>query len=358
MNGLTSTVADLYNAFEPDIKITTAKGKYFLADETFINRIKAINGVEIISKTLNDKALIKNGDKQSLVSVKGIDKNFNKITNIESAIIDGSYTLDDTNRPAILLGRGVAAQLQAGISEFGNELSLYSPIRGKAGSLNPMDNMNQVYCMPCGIFSLNDELDYLFVFVSLQTAARLFDSPDQISALEISCKKGSRDEVQKTLIKNLGSDFIVKNRYQLNDALFKSLETEKLATFIILAFILVIATFNIIGALTMLIIEKRKDIKTLHSMGASLTLIRSIFMREGLLISGIGAVIGLVLGLVVCWLQMQFHLVTFGNDAILPYYPIELQAKDFLWIFSLIMLISFLAVLYPIRVFTRTDLVH
>jgi len=186
----------------------------------------------------------------------------------------------------------------------------------------------------------------------------LFDIPDKISALEISCEKNQNEDVQKILQQKLGSDFIVKNRYQLNDTLFKSLETEKLATFIILAFILVIATFNIIGALTMLIIEKKKDIKTLYSMGASITLIRNIFMREGLLITGIGAIIGLLLGLVVCWIQIQFHLVKFGDDFIIPYYPIVLQLKDFLWIFGLIMLIGFLAALYPVRVFTKMDLVH
>jgi lipoprotein-releasing system permease protein len=215
-----------------------------------------------------------------------------------------------------------------------------------------------VYCTPRGIFSLNDEFDFQYVFVTLQTAKKLFDSPDKISALELSCAAGQGEKVQERLQVLLGNDYVIKNRYQLNDALFKSLETEKLATFIILAFILVIATFNIIGALTMLIIEKRRDIKTLYSMGADLGLIRSIFMREGFLISGIGAIIGLLLGLTVCWLQIEFHLVKFGSEFVIPYYPIELQATDFAWIFSLIMGISFLAALYPIRIFTRMDVLR
>jgi lipoprotein-releasing system permease protein len=358
MNGLTGTVADLYNAFEPDIKITAARGKYFKADGAFVARLRAVKGVEIISQTLSDKALIKNGDRQSLVSVRGIDDNFNKITKIDSAIVEGKYILNDTEKPTILLGRGIANQLEVSMSAFANELSLFSPGRGKSEGINPMDNMNQVYCSPSGIFSLNDEFDYSYVFVTLGTAKRLFDSPDKISSIEILCTRGEKEKTQELLQAELGPDFVVRNRYQLNDTLFKSLETEKLATFIILAFILVIATFNIIGALTMLIIEKRKDIKTLHSMGASLNLIRNIFMREGLLISGIGAVLGLLLGLLVCWIQIQFHLVKFGDDFIVPYYPIDLQLKDFVWIFGLIMLIAFLAALYPIRVFTKMDLVH
>jgi lipoprotein-releasing system permease protein len=201
-------------------------------------------------------------------------------------------------------------------------------------------------------------LDYQYAFVSLKTARELFDLPEKVSALELSCEKGEAENVQEILKEKLGDGFVIKNRYQLNDVLFKSLETEKLATFIILAFILIIATFNIIGALTMLIIEKRKDIKTLHSMGANLGLIRGIFMREAFLISGIGATIGLLLGITVCWLQIQFHLVKFGSEFIVPYYPIEMQLKDFVWIFGLIMCIGFFAALYPVRVFTKTDLVH
>ena len=358
MNGLTGTVANLYNAFEPDIKVSIAKGKYFQADDALLQKIKSIKGVGIISKTLNDKALVKNIDKQALVSIKGVDMNFNHITKIDSSIIDGFYGLNEAGKSNILLGRGIANQLSVNMNSFVTELSLFSPLKGKNSGLNPEDNLNQVYCKPSGIFSLNDELDFQYAFVSLETAKKLFDCPDKVSALEIACDESATEDVQGALKNLLGDGYIIKNRYQLNDVLFKSLETEKLATFIILAFILVIATFNIIGALTMLIIEKRKDIKTLYSLGADISLIRNIFMREGFLISGVGAGIGLLLGLGVCWLQIQFHLVKFGSEFIVPYYPIEMQLKDFIWIFGLIMLIGFFAALYPVRVFTKMDLVH
>jgi lipoprotein-releasing system permease protein len=353
MNGLTGIVADLYNTFEPDIRITAAKGKFFTPTNELLKNIRAIEGVEKVSRTLTDKVLIKNDEKQSLVTLKGVDEYFNSVTNIDSSIVEGSYGLNDKTRDKILVGRGVANQLGITLSAFVNEVSIFSPVRGKEESLNPQDNLNQVYCTPSGIFSLNDELDFQFSFVSLVTAQRLFDLKGEITALEISCKKNKDKQIQEKLAEMLGPDFIVKNRYQLNDVLFRSLETEKLATFIILAFILVIATFNIIGALTMLIIEKRKDIRTLYSMGADIGLIRNIFMREGLLITGVGAVIGLLIGLFVCWLQAEFHLVKFGNEFIVPYYPVEMQLPDFLRIFLLIMLIGFLAALYPVRVFTR-----
>ncbi|MGZ4044592.1 MAG: FtsX-like permease family protein [Bacteroidia bacterium] len=358
MNGLTGTVANLYNVFEPDLKVTAAKGKYFEASDDLIKKIKNIDGIKYVSRTLMDKALLKNVEKQALVSIKGIDASFNKITQIDSAVVDGIYGIDDATKNRILLGRGIANQLEINIREYVNELAMFSPVKGKSESLNPEDNLNQVYVTPSGIFSLNEELDYQFAFVNIETARKLFDEPKRISALEIACDNNKVASSQQELKTLLGADFIVKNRYQLNDVLFKSLETEKLATFIILAFILIIATFNIIGALTMLIIEKRKDIKTLYSMGADLSLIRNIFMREGFLITGVGAIIGLVLGLGVCWLQIKFHFVKFGDEFVVPYYPIELQLKDFIWIFGLIMLIGFFAALYPVRVFTKTDLVH
>jgi lipoprotein-releasing system permease protein len=196
------------------------------------------------------------------------------------------------------------------------------------------------------------------VFVNKRTANELFEANNRITAIELKCTENAMAETQQRLQEKLGVSYVVKNRYQANDLLFKSLETEKVATFFILAFILVIATFNMIGALTMLIIEKRKDIKTLHHMGANLHTIRRIFMGEGFLITGIGALMGLFIGLLVCVLQLQFHLVKFGNEFVVPYYPIKLMFKDFVWILSVIMLIGFFAALYPVRVFTKTDLLR
>ena len=358
MNGLTDVVSNLYNTLEPDLKITTTKGKYFVANNSLLAQIKNINGVLLISQSLTDKALIKNNEQQVLATVKGVDEQFDRITNIKKSIYEGIYALNDTTGNRIIIGKGIANQIQLNMSSFVNDVSLLSPTRGKTSSLNPQDNLNQIYCNASGIFSLNDEFDFEYVFVNRKTANALFEANNRINALEIACAEGKTEEVQMALQKKIGNEFTIKNRYQANDVLFKSLETEKVATFFILAFILIIATFNMIGALTMLIIEKKKDIKTLYNMGASMATIRNIFMREGFLITGIGAIIGLTIGLVVCLLQIKFHLVKFGNEFIVPYYPIKLMLKDFVWILSLIMLIGFFAALYPVRVFTKTDLVH
>lgn len=352
MNGLTGIVANLYNTFEPDIRVAPLASKTFREDAALISKIKQIKGVTAVSLSLSDKVLIKNGDKQALVTLKGVDTVFRRITQIDSAMSEGAYKIGELPA-AIILGRGIATQLHVNLNVFSTELSLFSPMRGKVEGLTEADRLNQVYCRPSGIFTLNDELDYQTAFVGLPIARRLLDADDQVSALEIACEADATEDVQDALKKLFGKDYSVKNRYELNDMLFKSLETEKLATFIILSFILVIATFNIIGALTMLIIEKKKDIRTLLSLGADLRLIRNIFMREAFLICGIGAAAGLLLGLGVCWAQIKFHLVTFGSEFVVPYYPIELQAGDFVKIFGLIMLIGLLAAIYPVRVFTK-----
>lgn len=359
MNGLTGTVANLYNAIEPDLHITPKTGKFFKADDAFLQKIKNVNGVKLVSLSITDNALIKSDDKQAIVTIKGVDDNFKNITHFDSVIKEGSFRLKEKGNYFGVFGRGVANQLQVNVNDFISQISIYSPKRGAEESINPDDNFNQKYIFPAGTFSLNDDFDFKYVFVDIGLAREIFDCKDEVTSIEIGLDKNANvNTVQNELQEAIGENFILKNRYQLNDVLFKVLETEKLWTFLILAFILVIATFNIIGALTMLIIEKKKDIKTLYSLGADNNLIRNIFMGEGFLITIIGAGIGMTLGLIVCLLQKKFHFVTFDELSDIPYYPIEMQIKDFIWIIGVILLIGFFSALYPVRVFTRNDFVH
>lgn len=359
MNGLTGVVADLYNAIEPDIKIMPAKGKFFVADTVLLQKIKATVGVDQVAQCLTDNALIKANDKQAIVTVKGVDENFLNVTRFDSVIREGNYVLKSKDNYFAVFGRGVANQLQININNLIEQISIYGPKRGNSESLNPDDNFNQKFVFPSGTFSLNDDFDFKYIITDINLAREIFDCKNEVSSIEISLKSDANAaEVQGRLTEIMGPSLIVKNRYQLNDVLFKTLETEKLWTFIILAFILIIATFNIIGALTMLIIEKKKDIKTLYYLGADNKLIRNIFMGEGFLITAIGAGIGLAIGLIVCVLQIHFHFVEFDDQYVIPYYPIDMQIKDFLWIAGLIMLIGFFAALYPVRVFTHNDFVH
>ena len=359
MNGLTSVVADLYHAIEPDLKITAVNSKYINNKEELTKKIKSIPGIKGISYSIEENALIKLDDKQAIVTVKGVDDEFKNLTHFDTVVVDGTYRFYYKNQYYGVFGKGIANRLGININDFVSPISIYAPTRGKVESINPEDAFNKLSISAAGIFSLNDDFDFKYVLIDLKAAQQLFDCADAFSIIELSIDdKKQLENIQTQLQKTLGANYQIKNRYQLNDVLFKTLETEKLWTFLILAFILVIATFNIIGALTMLIIEKKKDIKTLYNLGADQKFIQNIFMQEGFLITSVGAISGLIIGLIVCVLQQQFHFVTFDDQYIIPYYPIKMQLNDFIWILGVVMGIGFLAAIYPVRIFTKNDLVH
>jgi len=359
MNGLTSVVADLYHAIEPDLKITSTNSKYISDKQLLSKKIKSIQGIKYISYSIEENALIKLDEKQAVVTIKGVDSEFKKLTQFDTVVYEGNYRFEYNKQYYGVFGRGIASKLGINVNDFVSPISIYAPTRGKVESINPEDAFNKLSISPAGIFSLNDDFDFKFVLIDLKAAQYLFDCPESFSTIEIGLEnKDDLESIQEQLSEKLGPSYQVKNRYQLNDVLFKTLKTEKLWTFLILAFILVIATFNIIGALTMLIIEKKKDIKTLYNLGADQQFIRTIFMQEGFLITSVGALSGLVIGVIICVLQQQFHLVTFDDQSVIPFYPIEMQWKDFVWILTLVMGIGFLAAIYPVRVFTKNDLVH
>ena len=359
MNGLTAVVADLYNAIEPDIKITAINSKYIPNTKELTNKIKSIPGVKAISYSIEENALIKLDDQQAVITVKGVDSEFKNLTQFDTVLVEGSYLFLRNNQNYGVFGKGIANKLGINLNDFVSPISIYAPIRGKVESINPEDAFNKLSISPAGIFSLNDDFDFKYVLIDLKAAQELFGCPNAFSIIELSVNdKAQIDVIQNQLQLALGPNYLIKNRYQSNDVLFKTLETEKLWTFLILAFILVIATFNIIGALTMLIIEKKKDIKTLYNLGADQKFIRNIFMQEGFLITSVGAISGLIIGLVVCVLQQQFHLVTFDDQYVISYYPIIMQFKDFVWILGVVMGIGFLAAIYPVRIFTKNDVLH
>jgi len=359
MNGLTSVVADLYHAIEPDLKITPVHGKYIGNKEALAAKLKTIKGVKDISFSIEEIALAKLDDRQAIVTVKGVDSKFKDITHFDTVIVDGLYRFQYKNQYYGVFGKGVANKLDVNVNDFISPISIYAPRRGKVESIDPEDAFNKLIISPSGIFSLNDDFDYKYLLVDLKAAQELFDCKNDVSIIELSIDdKSQLHSIQDDVREAMGPDYLVKNRFELNDVLFKTLETEKLWVFLILAFILIIATFNIIGALTMLIIEKKKDIKTLYNLGADQKFIKTIFMQEGFLITAVGAFSGLIIGLVVCILQQQFHFVTFDEGYVIPYYPIVMELKDFIRILGLVMGIGFLAAIYPVRVFTKNDLLH
>lgn len=358
MNGLTGVVANLYNAIEPDLKVTAIHSKYILNKSEIEKKIKTISEIKTISYSIEENALIKLDDKQAVITVKGVDNKFKNITHFDTLIKEGVYRIEYNNQYYGIFGKGIANKLGINVNDFISPISIFAPKRGKFEGFSPSDAFTQINISPAGVFSLNDDFDFKYVLTDLKAAQNLFDCKDEVSFIELDVNNESNiDDVQEKLQALLGANFSVKNRYQANDVLFKTLEIEKLWVFLILAFILIIATFNIIGSLTMLIIEKKNDIKTLYNLGADQHFIKSIFMKEGLLITFLGAVSGLIIGLLFCVCQQQFHLIKFDEQYVISYYPIIMEFKDFIWILSLVMVIGFLAALYPVRVFTKNDLI-
>lgn len=348
LNGLTGLVSNIYNAPEPDIRISPKTGKYFIPDAAFWNYLNTYPRVRAVSKVLEDKALIQKDSRQLLVNVKGVDQHLTKVVNITHHIIEG-YSNWDSN--AVFIGNGIANALQLDLKNDFSSLRLLSPKLQAA--LPSEQGLNELYIKPKAIFSLNDDFDYTYVFVSLNKARELFDITSSITAVYVAIDAEQSKRFQTEFKVQWGSYFNVTDRNSANETLFKTLESEKLMTVIILGFIMAISVFNTIGAITMLIMEKKKDILTYLAMGMDLSRIRKIFMWEGILITGTGSIIGLTLGIVFCALQQHFHWISFGNDAVIPYYPVEVKWQDLVMLFVLIMGLSAISGHYPIRFFTK-----
>ncbi len=355
-NGISDLVRSLYNSFGADIEITALKGKTFIPSGPVFDSVRHLKSVKYFDETLQDKALLKYGNKQCLAFVKGVGTDFAPMTRFDTLIRRGKYLLKSGELYYGELGRGVAEQLGVNASdEDYNSMSCYAPKRGlESASINPEDAITQQHLYRSGIFSINDDFDSRYVIVSVDFARQLFDYQDKsVSSIEIGLADPANSTIAKEKIKSiLGKDYTVKDRYEQNELLFKTLNTEKLWVFIILVFILIIATFNIVGSLSMLIIDKQKDINILRNMGAEIKSVQKIFMYEGILITFLGAAIGLVLGTLICLIQIKFKLVPMSGNFVVDAYPVALKFSDYLSTLGCVLVVGLLASWYPVRVFT------
>jgi len=355
-NGISDLVKSLYNSFGADIEITAVKGKTFIPTGPSFDSIRRLKDVKYFNETMQDKALLKYGDHQELAYIKGVGDNFAPMTHFDTLIREGKYYLKNGDSYFGEFGIGVADKLGINSSDENyTAISCYAPKRGLENiSVNPEDAITQMHLYRSGIFSINDDFDSRYVIVSIDFARQLFDYTDKsVSAIEIGLNTpSSSSKVKEKLKLILGTGFLVKDRFEQNELLFKTLKTEKLWVFIILAFILIIATFNIVGSLSMLIIDKQKDIAILHNMGAEIKSVQKIFMYEGVLITVLGATIGLALGTIICLIQIKFKIVEMNGNFVVDSYPVSLQVSDYLSILTCVLVIGFLASWYPVRVFT------
>jgi lipoprotein-releasing system permease protein len=353
-NGLETMVRSIFNTFDPDIKITAAEGKTFIADTTRLKLLANVDGVSCYSLILEENALLKYGERQYIATIKGVDDNYAMVTDIDSSMWEGDFILtSDRGRPYAIPGVGVAQYLGIRVN-FIEPLNIFVP-RKDGSSMNAENAFNKKYIFPSGIFQIEKEYDSKYIYIPLEFARELTEIEEGVTSIEIKFRETADPKsVQKKIKRIFDEGFLVQNRYEQQEIFYKVMRSERLAIFFILTLILTIASFNIIGSLTMLIIEKERDIEILKSLGANSDLIRKIFIFEGWLISIVGAATGVILGFVICWIQQTFGVVKLQSETlIMDSYPVVMKLKDFIIVPATVLLIGYWAAWYPVRFLTR-----
>ena len=359
-NGFHDMVASLFTQLDPQIKITPVKGKVVAADDSLLTRIRQLPQVDVATEVMEDQALAVYGERQAMIRLKGVEDNFDKLTHIREVLEgDGEFELHAADMNYGILGMGVAYQLGTGYT-FDHPLKIYAPRR--EGQLN-MANLQEGFVeddlySPGVLFSIKQgKYDKRYIITSIAFTRQLFDQQGMLSSLELRLKPGSDFERVKAEMKEIAGDrFFVRDRYEQQDDTFRIMKIEKLMAYIFLTFILVIACFNIIGSISMLMIDKKNDVVTLRNLGATDKEIVHIFLFEGRMISAMGAIIGIAIGLLLCWLQQQYGIVRLGQSEgsfIVDAYPVSVHLWDIVLIFFTVIAVGFLSVWYPVRYFAK-----
>lgn len=353
-NGFDSVVKGLFSSFDPELKVVPAKGKRFAADDAILNLIATTEGVAVYSKTIEETVLLKYEDKTHPARMKAVDDQYMKVTGLDTMVVLETYETPKGGHKCII-GQGLSYHLGVALNFF-RSLVFYAPNRQAGLNVSAANAFKQSYQIPTAIFSIRQEIDERYVITPFEFGRELFQTGNEVSAIEIKTVKGTDiEEVKNALREKLGSNFIVKDRYEQHEFFYKIMQSEKWAIFMILSFILVIASFNILGSLTMLIIDKKNDVFILKSMGANSQLIRKIFMTEGVMITAVGAIAGLFLGFLAAWVQQTFGLIKINTNGtlIIDSYPVQIQFMDFVWVLVVVSFIGFIASWVPVKFLSR-----
>lgn len=358
-NGFQDLVATFFTAFDPQLKVTAVKGKVFDGQDPRILQIRELPEVELCSESLEDNIMVQYQDKQTMAVLKGVEDNFDRLTPIDSILFGrGELILHDEVADYAIPGIQLLSTLGASI-RFLDPLEIYAPKRGaKVNLANPSTAFSTGQLFSSGlVFAVNQEkYDGSYILTSLRFARDLFQYTSEVSAINLKLKpEADTDAVKEKIEQILGEDFCVSDRYEQQADTFRIMEIEKLISYLFLTFILVIASFNVIGSLSMLIIDKRDDVNTLRNLGANDNQIVRIFLFEGRMISFIGASLGVVLGLFLCWLQQKYGLIALGSSGtfVVDAYPVSVHLTDVIVIFITVLAVGFLSVWYPVRFLSK-----
>jgi lipoprotein-releasing system permease protein len=347
-NGFEDLLKSLYNSIYTDLKVYPAEGKYFTPDSTDMATIKAWPEVAALSVTLEETALLDYEGSQDICTLKGVDGAFREVTEIDSVLLDGNFVLQQGDAALAIMGAGLASRLNINLSDPYASLSVYMPNRKQHG---PLDKPFKVqYAFPAGRFSIKQDYDYQYVFVSLDFIRALVDDPGAASGIEIRLNAGADEEAVKEKIKALIKTPVeIKNKNEQNAAFFKLMNIEKWISYAVVSLTLIIVSFNLVSALWMIVLDKKKDISILQSMGSSPADVRKIFMRSGWMICFLGLAIGIILAVGFYILQKQFGVVPIPEGFVVDSYPIELRAIDILIVGFTVFIIGTLAAIMPAR---------
>ena len=356
-NGFHEMVEGLFTAFDAPLKITASQGKVFSKEDGRILQIISMPEVETAMPTIEENALVQYKDKQLMVTIKGVDDTFTQITDIDSILYGRQqFLLHEEGVDYGILGMGVASSLGTGL-QFVDPLLVIAPKQHvRVNIANPGAAFARGYLhSPGSLFLVNQEkYDTQYILTSMDFARQLFGYRDEVSAMELKLKQGTNERrVQARMREVLGKDFQIQNRFEQQADVFRIMEIEKFISYLFLTFILIIATFNVIGSLSMLIVDKREDAETLRNLGASNQLIERIFMFEGWLIAAYGAIAGIVVGVILCLIQHYFGIISLGNNFIVEAYPVSVHLTDVLLIFITVLAVGALSVIFPVKYMSK-----
>lgn len=349
-NGFEGLFMGMYNNFDADMQISAAEGKTFHARELNIVNIKAIPGVEKTSFVLEENVLLKYGERQNLATVKGVDENFVSLTRMDSCIVAGALVLGDGDTSYAVVGQGIGYQLSIDPNDIFEGLQIYVPNREEVDVLNPTSAFSRKTILPVGIFSVQEEVDNKYVIVPIRFLHALLNRPDEYSSIEIKlAPDANKDKVQKALTDLCGPTFLVKNRFEQREAFYKVMKSEKLISYFILFFILLIAAGNTIGSLYILVIEKKRDMELFSALGLTGNQARFIFTWQGVMMAFVGGAIGLISGITLCYFQQEYGFVHLDQAASFMFsaYPVEVRWADAVLVFVTVLFLGFITSIYP-----------
>ncbi len=358
-NGMSDIIGGWFNALHADYEITLREGKSFATDSFPIQQLRQIPGVKAVNEIVCDLSLANYDDRQELLYLKGVPDNYFQTNHFEGMLVDGDTALYKLRQPCAIMGTGSAGKLEVNLLSY-NLMKMYYPKRTKKNFANAAEAFNTRYIIPNGVICTNTNYDENYIFCPISFVRELMDYEGEVTSLEIQLKEGANTaKVRKQIADLAGEKYLLKDQQEQEDSLYKTMKSEKFMIYLILAFILILAAFNIIGALGMLILEKKTDTAVLFSMGASKSLIQKVFIYEGIMVSALGGLAGTLLGALICFLQQTFHIVKLGGGGahyIIPYYPVQIRFTDLLVVLFTILVISLLTSIVPAYNLKKSDL--